>query len=160
MLNFMEGYKLINGICQIGAVAAVTTDRISLKHAQKCWIVVSLHENAAGCTLVPMRSVAVGTAGVVLVNPVPIWINLDTDTTDTLVRQADAVNYSVAAGTHVPKMVVFEIDPSSLATEALPNTQDCIYLVTGSLAATDAVSVLFVVSPRYPQATAPSMIVD
>ena len=160
MLNFMESYKLINGICQIGAVAAVTTDTISLKHAQKCWIVVSLHENAAGCTLVPMRTVAVGTAGVVLVNPVPIWVNANTDLTDTLVRETtDAVNYTTA-GTHVPKMVVFEIDPSSLATEALPNTQDCIYLVTGSLAATDAVSVLFVVQPRYPQATAPSMIVD
>ena len=159
MLNFMESYKLINGICQIGAVAAVTTDAISLKHAQKVWIVVSLHENAAGCTLTPMRTTAVGTGGVVLVNTVPIWVNANTDLTDTLVRDTDAVNYATAA-THVPKMVVFEIDPSSLATEALPNTQDCIYLVTGSLAATDAVSVLFVVSPRYPQATAPSMIVD
>ena len=158
MLNFMEGYKLINGICQIGAVAAVTTDTISLKHAQKCWIVVSLHEAAAGCLLAPYRTTAVGTAGEVIVNPVPIWVNADTDTSDTLMREAtDAVNYTTA-GTHVPKMVVFEIEPSSLNTTT--NTFDCIYLVTGSLAATDAVSVLFVVSPRYPQATAPSMITD
>ena len=158
MLNFMEGYKLINGICQIGAVAAVTTDTISLKHAQKCWIVVSIHEAGAGCVLAPYRTTAVGTAGVVIANAVPIWVNANTDATDTLVREAtDAVNYTTAAD-HVPKMVVFEIDPSSLATTT--TTYDCIYLVTGSLAATDAVSVLFVVSPRYPQATAPSMIVD
>jgi hypothetical protein len=151
-----EKYKIVQGYVGQGTTALVTTDVVSLKNAQMCWIVVNLDTTASSaCALIPYRDVSVaGAAGVVLANVVPIWLNANTAATDTLVRQTAALNYTSVANAYY-KQVIFEIDPANLG-----GAYDCIYLTLGALAATEAMSVEFIIETRYPQATPPAAITD
>jgi hypothetical protein len=162
MTVFPENFKVVTGIApQVGGAIAVTSDTISLKYAQKVWIVVNIADsNGDALLLTPQRDISVAAAAsVALVNNVKIWSNASTGTTDLLTRQTDALNFQTAA-TAVPKMVVFEINPDALGDNgATPPVQyDCINLLTGAIAATTTISVDFYVQPRYSPGA--SMIVD
>jgi hypothetical protein len=154
-----ESFKVVQGLCAIGTAGALTADTVSLKNAQKAWIIVDLGlPDSSVPSLVPMRSLAVGSAGAVLVNAVPIWLNDDVTATDTLVRQTAAVNFTITSVTAVGKQVIFEIDPANLG-----GAYDCIYIVVGtagSLTVNEAVSVTYLLETRYPQATPPAAITD
>ena len=109
-----ESFKVVQGGVGIGTTATVTADAVSLKNAQKAWIVVSLAcPTNSACALVPMQTTAVDSVGAVLASVVPIWSNLNIAATDTLVRRTAALNYTVGATTY-NKTVIFEIDPTSL----------------------------------------------
>jgi len=155
MITLPEQFKIVQGYVGQGTTALVTADSVSLKNAVMCWVVVNLDTTASSaCALLLYRTTAVGSAGVVLTNVVPIWANLDTATTDTLVRRTAAVSYTTAANAAY-KQIIFEVDPASLGS-----TYDCIYLTAGALAATEALSVEYFIEYRYEQATPPAAITD
>jgi hypothetical protein len=132
---------------------------VSLKNAGRAYLLVSLTQgNAATVLLTPMQATKVDkTGGKVLTNPVRIWSNLDTAASDTLVRQADAVNYTTDAGVK-NKQVLFEIDPASLD---LANLFDCVYLSTGASNVANLTAALAILTDlRFGSATPPSAIVD
>lgn len=152
-----QSHKIINAIPpQVGAAGAITSDTISCKYAQTVWIIVDIADsNGDALLLTPQRDLTVAAAAsVVLANNVQIWSNVNTALTDTLVLQTDALNFTTAA-TATNKQVVFQIDPAGLG-----GAYDCLNLLTGAVAATTTISANFIVTPRYPQATPPSMIVD
>lgn len=142
-----EGVIPVSGLApQVGAASAVTGDYISLKHAQKAWVVI--HYNQGDATAITWhinRATAVAPTGAaVLANDVPIYSNLDTATSNTMVRRTDAVNYSSGTGA-TNKIVVFEIDPANLGS-----TYDVIAgASTTAIAATSYVSIMYYILPRY-----------
>lgn len=139
-----------------GRAAAVA---VSLKNAARAYILVSLTQgNAATVLLTPMQATTVAKGGgKVLTNPIRIWSNLDTAASDTLVRQADAVNYTTDAGVK-NKQVLFEIDPAALD---LANGFDCVYISTGASNVANLTSALAILTDlRFASATPPSAIVD
>ena len=151
-----ERFKIVQLSIDNGTTATITTDAVSLKNAQMCWLIVHLDTIASSaCIVTPMRATAVApTGGVVLANVVPIWCNLSTATTDTLVRDTDALAYTTAANAAY-KMIVFEIDPANLG-----GAYDCVYMTIGALAITESVCVEALIETRYPQATPPAAITD
>ena len=155
MITLPERFKIVQGYVGQGTTALVTSDAVSLKNAQRAWIVVNLDTTASSaCALVPMRTLAVGSAGVVLANVVPIWVNVDVATSDTLARATAALNYTTIADA-LYKQVIFEIEPDNLG-----GAYDCIYITAGALAATEALCIEFFIEERYPQATPPAAITD
>ena len=151
-------YKITSGTPPITSNGGLTCDYICLKNVHKCWIVVGAHNlGAANATLLtPMRATGILPAGaVVLAAAVQIWVNDDTATTDTLVAQAAAINYTLTADAN-PKLIVFEIDPAALGA-----TYDCISLVVGNSGnAGNHISVNYFCDMRYKQATPPSVILN
>jgi hypothetical protein len=151
--------KIVEGAAPAADAAGRSTDIVCLKNYGKCYIKVHLTQgNAATVLLTPMQASAVaGTGGKVLANAVPIWANLDTSLTDTLVRATDAINYTTDAALK-NKQVVFEIDPALLD---VANGFDCVYLTTGASHAANITQVEFLLTdPRYAQSTLPSAIID
>lgn len=141
------------------AAGRAASGAVSLKNAGKCFLKVNLTQgNAATVLLTPMQASAVAkTGGKVLTNAVRIWANLDTAASDTLVRQADAVNYTTDAGLK-NKQVIFEIDPALLD---VANGFDCIYISTGASHAANLTFAEAVLTDlRFASATPPSAIVD
>jgi hypothetical protein len=159
-----ENMKVINVAApQVGTAAAVTSDIVSLKNAHKAWIVVNVSPaGGAALLLTPQRCDDVTpTAAAVLVTSVPIWVNGNVAASDTLVRQANAVNYTTVADAN-SKQIIFEIDPAKLGETAGAVPYDCIRIVTGALPITDFISIDVILAPRYPSSTAasPSALID
>lgn len=151
--------KVVEGLAPAADAAGRSSDIISLKNAGKAYILISLTQgNAATVALTPMQAQDVaGTGAKVLANTVPIWSNLDTATSDTLVRRTDAVNYTTDAAVK-NKQVIFEIDPALLD---LNNGFDCIYFTTGASNAANITAAVFLLGDlRYAQETPPSAIAD
>lgn len=151
--------KIVEALPPAADAAGRSSDIISLKNAGKAYIIVSLTQgNAATVALTPMQAQDVsGTGAKVLANAVPIWANLDTANSDTLVRQTDAVNFTTDAAVK-NKQVIFEIDPALLD---LNNGFDCIYFTTGASNAANITAALYELTDlRYAQDTPPSAIVD
>ena len=154
-ISLPEKFKIVSGGIDNGTTATITHDAVSLKNCQMAWIIVNLDTIASsGCIITPMRTLAVGSAGVALANVVPIWRNLSNLATDTLVRDTDALAYTTAGNADY-KIVVFQIDPANLG-----GSYDCIYVTTGALAITESVDVIYLLETRYAQATPPAAITD
>lgn len=158
-ITFPEHYKVIQAApAQVGTAAAVNGVAVSLKHVHKLWAIVNLAPaGGAALALIPQTdsAVAFGTPAV-LTSAVHIWANQNTGANDTLVRQADAVNFNTAADVN-NKQVIFEIDPAKL-----PAGEDCFRLITGALPITDYVEITYVIAPRYPAGAPfqPSVLTD
>lgn len=151
--------KVVEALAPAADAAGRSSDIVSLKGAGKAYILVSLTQgNAATVALTPMQAQDVsGTGAKVLANAVPIWSNLDTAASDTLVRRADAVNYTTDAAVK-NKQVIFEIDPALLD---LNNGFDCVYFTTGASNAANITAAVFLLGDlRYAQETPPSAIID
>ncbi|TPJ60830.1 hypothetical protein [Mesorhizobium sp. B2-6-1] len=151
--------KLVEGIAPAADAAGRSSDIVSLKNVGKAYILIHLTQgNAATIALTPMQAQDVaGTGAKVLANAVPIWSNLDTSLTDTLIRRTDAVNYTTDAAVK-NKQVVFEIDPALLD---MANGFDCLYFTTGASNAANITQAEFLlVDLRYQQTTPPSAIID
>jgi hypothetical protein len=160
MLTFPENFKTVQAIPpQVGTGAAITSDTISLKYAQKVFLVVEITDVGGNALLLtPQRDVTVAAAAsVALVNNVKIWSNVSTGVSDLLVRVADALNFTTAA-TAVNKQIVFEINPDSLGLTAGGVQYDCVNLLTGAVNANTTISATWIVQGRY--APTPSVIVD
>ncbi len=146
---------------QIGVPGAVTSDVVCLKNVHKAWIEVNLNPvGGAALLLTPQRCPDVTpSANAVLVTAVPIWVNDDTATSDALVRQADAVNYTTTADAN-PKKVIFEIDPAELGLTGAGVPYDCIRLVTGALPNTDMIQINVVCQMRYQSCPPPTVLTN
>lgn len=157
--HLVEGAKLVEGLAPAADAAGRTGDYVTLKDAARLFIVVHITQgNAATVALTPYQASAVaGTGEKVLANVVPIWSNLDTATTDTLVARTAAANYTTDAAVK-NKIVVFQIEAATLDVSG---GFDCVTLKTGaSNAANITQSMYYLVGHRYPQATPPAAITD
>jgi hypothetical protein len=146
MFQIPEGAFLIDGYApNVGAAAAVTGDYISLKNAQMAWVIFQYRQaDANAITFQVNKATAVAPTGAtVITEAVPIWSNLDTATSNTLVRRTDATTYAAGTGA-TNKMIVFQIDPSTLGS-----TYDCIAGYASAVAAAQYLSILYVVLPKF-----------
>jgi len=146
LFQIPEGAFLVDGYApRVGAAAAVTGDYISLKNADMCWVVFHYYQaDANAITFQVNRATKVdGTGAVIITNTVPIWSNLDTATSDTLVRRTDATSYAAGTGA-TNKVIVFQIDPATLGS-----TYDVICGYCSAVAAAQYVSMLYVIVPKF-----------
>ena len=151
-----QSCKIVQLIQPKTTSGAITSDAVSLKNCVKAWLIFHLTQAAVHATLITPRQatdVAVGTNAVV--PAVPIWANEDVATSDALVAQTAAANYTVTADVK-NKIVIFEIDPV-LLTDGYP----VVYAtVAASGEATNFVAAEAILWSTYQQATPPSAIVD
>lgn len=151
--------KIVEALAPAADAAGRSSDIVSLKNAGKAFVLVALTQgNAATVALSLMQAQDVaGTGGKAVANAVPIWSNLDTAASDTLVRRSDAVSYITDAAVK-NKQVVFEVDPALLDVE---NGFDCLYVTTGASNVANITQGTFILTDlRYAQGTPPSAIID
>lgn len=103
--------------------AGKTTDYVSLKNAEMCWVVIHLTQSAGHATAFTIeKATDVAASGTTAItNTVPIWYGNVTTSSTQLTRQTDAVSYTMGGGVTGSVYIIFEIDPSSLGS-----TFDCI----------------------------------
>jgi hypothetical protein len=151
--------KFVEAMANATDAAGRTGRWVSLKNYALAYIIVNVTQgNAATIAISINQATAVaGTGSKVITNTVPIWSNLSTAATDTLVARTAAVNYTTDAGV-ANKQVIFQVDPSSLD---LAGGFDCIAVVTGASNVANLTSAQYLlVGPRYGGATPPSAIID
>ena len=159
MFCLPESLKIVQGLVLEGAAAVATSLPISLKGVSgKLYVVCNVYPaGGAAMALVPQTDalVAFGSAAV-LTTAVRIWANQDTATSDTLVEQTAAVNFTTDADVN-PKLVIFEIDPAELAVG-----EDCFRISVTNVPNGDAVAVTYIYEPRYANrgSTSPTAITD
>lgn len=157
--NFATAVKVVELLPAAADAAGRSSDIISLKNATFATILVSLTQgNAAPVTLTLMQAQDVsGTGAKPFDKPIPIWANLDTAASDTLVRQPDAVSYASGAAVK-NKQVVFHIDPAQLDVNGGYKT---VFVTTSASNAANLTSILGMLEGhRYQAATLPSAIID
>jgi hypothetical protein len=155
--TLVENLKVAEGLPPAADAAGRSSDVVSLKNVHKLIVVAHITQgNAATVALTPEQCTAVSGAGNKAIPAVPIWANLDTAASDSLVRAADAVSYTTDAALK-NKIVVFEIDASKLD---VAGGFDCIRVNTGASNAANITQIMFYAVPRYPGDGGPSIIVD
>lgn len=151
-----EGGKIVQAL-EPQAGAAVTGDYVSLKNYHSCYVIVQVTQAAANTMAITIeQATGVGAGGTIpITQTVPIWANEDCATSDTLVRQPNAVGFTTSAA-QLHKVIVFKID-----ADHLDATFDCITVITAASNATNITSAIYVLIPsRYADATPPSAIID
>lgn len=154
---FPEVSKIVEAIPASTNDAALTGDYIKVDHGMLMIVVESAgtHASAQAITIEQATSAAAG-GSKAITTVVPIWSNLDTSLTDTLVRRTDAVSYTTDA-TAKNKMVVFFVDPAGL------DLANGFHWVTVKVAISNVGNVVsaqyYIVNHRYQQATPPTAIV-
>jgi hypothetical protein len=152
-----EHYKIVHGTSPVTTNGGVTAGYVSLKNVNRAYVLVSLTQAASHTTAITIEqaTAVAGTSTTAITNTVPIWANEDTDTSDTLTRQTDAVSYTVGAGT-TDMMIVFQIDPAGLA-----DGYECITAkADDSSEAANFITVTYLLDTKYKQATPPAAITD
>jgi len=127
----------------------VTTDYICLKNVHMLVAVFHLKQASGHATGIdPVQATAVaGTSAKAITATVPIWSNEDVTATSVLVRQTDAITYTVTNDVK-SKVVVMQIDPAGLD---VLNGFDCLcFTVDDSSTAGNFVSAMAYIVPRYP----------
>ena len=159
MFHLLEQYKVVQGLALEGAAAGATSLPISLKTvAGKLYVLVSIYPaGGLGMILTPQTDalVAFGSPAV-LTTAGRIWANEACGTTDLMVAQTAAVNFTTTADVN-PKLVIFEIDPATLAAG-----EDCFRISITNVPNGDSVAVIYVFEPKYASgvATVPTAITD
>lgn len=154
-----ENLKVVELLAPATDAAGRTGDYVSLKNAVKAWVVFHTTQgNAATIAVTPRQASAVAGTGVKdLTNNVPIWRNLDTAASDTLVRVTDAKTLTTDAAVK-NKLIVFEIDPGQCLD--LANGFDCLTLVTGASNVANITQAAVYIQTRFAEATPPAAITD
>lgn len=153
-----EQFKIVEAMPNATDAAGRTGDYVSLKNAVCAWVEVAITQgNAATIALtIEQASAVAGTGSKAITATVPIWSNLDTAASDTLVRRTDAVSYTTDAGVK-NKMVIFQIDPAQLD---VANGFDCITVKTGASNVANLTGARYWLQSAYQQATPPAAITD
>lgn len=154
-----ENFKLVGIATPQAANGFSASDYISCKNAHKVWFVIHHYSGGGDTDLVvslkEATDVAAGTSAAVTAT-VPIWADSDHGTTsDGLVRQTDAANFTIDTGAGTDYLVVIEWDPA-LHTSGY----DCIAVVATGGNANNIVAVLAVMETRYPADQPPTAITD
>lgn len=140
----IDKFKFVDAIePQVGA--SITGKYISMKHVLKAFIVVQVAQATADTVAITIeQSTAVaGTGHTAITKTVPIWSNLDTAASDTLVSRTAAVDYATDAGIK-NKIVVFVVDSSKL-----DSGYDVLNVVMGASDASNIYSAAYVLQLRY-----------
>jgi hypothetical protein len=153
-----QNAKLVEVLAPAADAAGRTGTAFTLKGAHKAFLVVHITQgNAATILLTPQQCTAVAGTGAKAIPATPIWANLDTSVSDTLVRSTDALSFTTDAAVK-NKIVVFEIDPAALD---VAGGFDCIRLNTGASNVANITQVLAYLLPlRSDEATPASARVD
>jgi hypothetical protein len=155
-----EHCKVVDAVPGISdTFALVTFDYVSLKNVQMAWIVILLTQAEGHETLIePQVATSVAPVGSTAITfATDIWANEDTDAADTLVKQANAVQFEVA-GDVAHKMVIFKIDPSDVVAQG--SSYDCIGCLIEASKRMNYVAGVYVLQERYAQETPPAAIID
>jgi hypothetical protein len=124
---------------------------VDVTNAQDITIVAEINKgDATAIVLTPQRDDAAGTGFIALANNVKIFAAADVDTSDTLVRGADAVAYTSGA-VNTTHRVVMRINPDSLGLHTGAGTNPITQIrvnITGGHA-DDRGSVTCYITPRY-----------
>lgn len=147
--SLVENLKPVNILTNRVGNGACTSSYVSLKYAHKAWLFVDFTEGGANTVVfTPMKATAVApTNATAITTAVPIWSNLSTAATDTLVERTAALTYTTETGV-ATKQIVFEIDPALLGDLAgVP--YDCIGLYCNAPNAADYITVTCWMQPRY-----------
>ncbi len=155
MFCLPEHCKIVRAL-EPQAGGAVTGDYVSLKNVNMAWVVVYVTQaHVAQMAITIERATDVAPTGSVAINAVvPIWANEDCAASDLLVRQTDAVGFTLSAA-QKHKIVVFQIDPASLGA-----TYDCITVKTAASDATNITAAMYYLQERYAADQPPSAIID
>ena len=158
-MNLPQTFKIAEVIKPATDAAGRTGAYVSLKTGIKATIVFHVQQGNAATILVSVLQAkdVSGTSSKAITNVVPIWRNLDTAASDTLVRDTDAKTYTTDAGVK-NKYVVFEIIPELHMDIA--NGFNTITISTGASNAANLTEASVYVETNYAQATPPSVIVN
>lgn len=142
-----------------GAANAVACDIISVKNAVGPIWFVTFHYSGGGDTdlvLSLVEGVSVSSCATAITTTFPIWSDTDAGTSsDTLVRQTDAYNYTIDTGAGTDYLVVFQWDPAK-QTEGY----DCISIADSGGNASNTCTILAMFESRYASDSLPSAIID
>ena len=115
-----ETFPIIIGHEPVAADALVdTSDWINLENAKGALIIVSHYRGGDTDVVLTVHEGATGTGTTALTTGAefPIWVNTDMATSDALVRQTDAVTYTIDTGTYTgTQLVVFYIPAAKLTS--------------------------------------------
>jgi len=154
-----ETFPIIQGHEPVASNALATCDYISLKNAKGVMILVHQYGGAGVTNLVLTVNEATditptGATALIAGAEFQIWVNADTSLTDTMVRQTDAVTYTIDTGAQKDQIVAIYIDASILSAGF-----DCVALHSTGGFATNLVSVTYILDgARYQQETPPTAI--
>lgn len=157
--NFATRTKLVKGLPLATDAAGRTSRGVTLKNSTFATVIASITQgNAATVALTILQAQNVAGLNVKpITNPAPIWANLDTDASDTLVRQTDAVSFTTDAAVK-NKQVVFHVDPAYFD---IANGFDCLLVSTGASNVANLTSIDFLLEgQRYQSEPMPTAIVD
>lgn len=157
-LTLPEQTKVVQLINPKTTNGGITSDVVSLKNANKAWIIVELTQAVGHATAVALKQATDVAAGTNKAGPNSrCWLNEDTAASDALVEQTAAATVTVTNDVK-NKQVVIEVDPAALDGA---NGYDCVYVtVSDSSQATNLASATAIIAMKYQQATPPSAIVD
>ena len=146
MISQLQKLKPVLAIAPATQAGGSTGKWLSMKNILKVLVEVVIIQGAADtCAITIEQATAVaGTNNTVITEPVPIYSNLDCDTSDVLVKRTNAVNYTTDAGTE-SKIVVFEIAADKLDV----NTYDCINVNLGSSSGSNIAAATYWCELRY-----------
>ena len=135
---------------------AATSDWIKLTNCQGVLITVMFTYVDDNDFTLTIHEGATGEGTSALATEFPIWVNVDTATSDTMVRQTDAVTYVINTGDSAKNHIVQMYIDASILTA----TYDWIQLDTAVAGGTSNIaSVLYqLVGARYQQETPPTAI--
>jgi hypothetical protein len=157
-MNIPQEARIVEALAPATDAAGRSGAAVSLKHIGMAYVVAHITQgNAATILLTVQQCTDVTGAGAKAVPAIPVWSNLDTATNDTLVRAADAINYTTDAAVK-NKIVIFQVDPAQLD---MANSFDCIRVTTGASNVANITQAEYILTDlRYSQATPPSNRVD
>jgi len=154
-----EEASIVEALAPAADAAGRSGAWVSLKNAYKAYVKAHIAQgNAATVELIIQQAQDVsGTGAKVITKNARIWACLATDTSDALVRQTDAVNFTTDAALK-DKVVVIEIDPATLDIDG---GFDCIRVQTGASNAANLTEAVYILTPlRYAGSPPPTAIAN
>ncbi len=162
-MHLVENMKICHAIEPQENLGNTNGQGVSLRNAHTLFAVIYFNQAGAGAgdglNIIPQRNDDEDTGWIPLVNNVRIWANQAVDTDDVLVRITDDVDYDaddVPAGN---KLVVVQVDPSSLGEHTGGDNLPCTrFRIRLDGEAGDVGSVLYFIAPtRYQGAAVPEV---
>lgn len=157
--SFMpEKYKIVSGTAGcVTTNGGVTSDIISLRDAQKVYLVAHFKQAVSHATTIqPVTGISIASCATSITFSARWWKNADVSSTDTLVAQTAGTSMACTAGA-TDQLIVVEIDPADIVAQ-LGTYVALGFTIATSAQATDFVSAVYYIETRYPQATPPAAI--
>jgi hypothetical protein len=102
---------------QLGNALTDGSDWIKLTNTNGCLITILYYDGGATSPVFTVHEGATGAGTTALAVAWPIWINLDVATSDTMVRQTDAITYTLTCSASALSMIIQFYIPASILTD-------------------------------------------